>query len=75
MVLKQGLFTGTALKQLDLCVTLLRQDIHLQSEGQGTSLVMSCLPVNFFQNYYLEKFDAFHKSADGIYSHRASVRT
>ena len=34
-------------------VTLLRQNIHLQSEGQGNSLVMSCLVVNFFQNYIL----------------------
>ena len=53
-------------------VTLLRQDIHLQSQGQGDSLVMSCRV--FFQKLYLEIFDAFHKCADGISAHRASVR-
>ena len=51
-------------------VTLLRQDIHLQSQGQGNSLVMSC----FFSKPDLEIFDAFHKCADGISAHRASVR-
>ena len=29
-------------------VTLLRQDIHLQSQGQGNSLVMSCLVLSCF---------------------------
>ena len=57
-------------------VTLPRQNIHIQSQGQGNSLVMSFRVVNFFQNYiYLEICDAFHKSADGISAHRASVRT
>ena len=54
-------------------VTLLRQDIHLQSQGQGDSLVMSCR-VFFLQKLYLEIFDAFQKCADGISAHRASVR-
>ena len=35
-------------------VTLLRQDIHLQSQGQGNSLVMFCLVVFFFQNQILK---------------------
>ena len=30
-------------------VTLLRQDIHIQSQGQGNSLVMSCVVVSFFK--------------------------
>ena len=47
-------------------VSLLRQNLHLQSPGQGDSLVMSCLVVNFFQNNYLEMFDPFLKCADGI---------
>ena len=56
-------------------VTLLRQNIQVQSPGQGDSLVMSCLAVNFFQNYYLEIFDPFLKCTGGISAHRASVRT
>ena len=44
-------------------VTLLRQDIHLQSQGQGNSLVMSCLVVFFFMFFFskpdLEIFNAF----------------
>ena len=53
-------------------VTLLRQDIQLQSQGQGDSLVMSCRQS--FSKSDLEIFHAFHKRADGISAHRASVR-
>ena len=55
-------------------VTLLRQDVHIQSQGQGNSLVFSCLVVIFFSKLYLEIFDGFHKCADGISAHRASAR-
>ena len=53
-------------------VTLLRQDIQIQSPGQGDSLVRSCRQS--FSKSDLEIFNAFHKCADGISAHRAIAR-